>query len=75
MLKDERTRRLATEFACQWLHIHDFASLREKARNTFPNLQDFAANMYEESSCFSQICFDATLHYLNSSERRSHLPE
>ena len=31
MLKDGRVRRLATEFACQWLHIHDFDPLEQKS--------------------------------------------
>ncbi len=28
MLRDPRTRRLATEFACQWLHIYRFRLAR-----------------------------------------------
>ncbi len=36
MFKDPRIRRLATEFACQWLHIYDFDSLDEKSQRHFP---------------------------------------
>src|SRR5207244_2953354 len=36
MLRDPRTRRLATEFACQWLHIDDFDHLDEKSERHFP---------------------------------------
>ena len=36
MCKDRRIRRLATEFACQWLHIYDFDSLDEKSERHFP---------------------------------------
>jgi len=74
MLKDERTRRLATEFACQWLHIHDFASIEEKARNTFPKFADLRGDMYEESSVLQDL-FRRDASLLKSSERRSHLPE
>ncbi len=36
MLRDDRVRRLATEFACQWLHVHDFDTLDEKSERHFP---------------------------------------
>ena len=31
MIKDPRARRLATEFACAWLHIYDFYELDRKS--------------------------------------------
>jgi hypothetical protein len=52
MLRDRRTRRLATEFACQWLHIHDFDELDEKSEKTFPTFVGLRGAMYEESIRF-----------------------
>ncbi|MEX2027032.1 MAG: DUF1592 domain-containing protein, partial [Pirellulaceae bacterium] len=49
MLKDERTRRLATEFACQWLHIYDFDAHDEKSPAAFPTFAELRGPMYEES--------------------------
>jgi Protein of unknown function (DUF1592)/Protein of unknown function (DUF1588)/Protein of unknown function (DUF1587)/Protein of unknown function (DUF1585)/Protein of unknown function (DUF1595) len=52
MLHDPRTRRLATEFACQWLHIHDFDHLDEKSDQHFPTFAALRGAMYEESIQF-----------------------
>jgi len=52
MLKDAKTRRLATEFACQWLHIHDFDHLDEKSERHFPTFLGLRGAMYEESIQF-----------------------
>ncbi len=52
MLGDPRTRRLATEFACQWLHIHDFDHLDEKSERHFPTFAGLRGAMYEESIQF-----------------------
>ena len=52
MLADARTRRLATEFACQWLHIYDFDSHDEKSETHFPEFADLRGDMYEESIRF-----------------------
>ncbi len=49
MLKDARVRRLASEFGCAWLHIHDFASLDEKSEQHFPEFAALKGAMYEES--------------------------
>lgn len=49
---DSRVRRLATEFACQWLHIYDFNSLDEKSERHFPEFAELRADMYEESILF-----------------------
>ena len=49
MLKDARVRRLASEFGCAWLHIHDFASLDEKSEQHFPEFAALRGAMYEES--------------------------
>ncbi len=52
MLKDPHTRRLATEFACQWLHIYEFNTLDEKSARHFPTFADLRDDMYEESIRF-----------------------
>ncbi len=52
MLKDPRVRRLATEFACQWLHIRDFDQLNEKSERHFPTFAGLRGDMYEESIRF-----------------------
>jgi hypothetical protein len=52
MMCDARARRLATEFACQWLHIHDFESLDEKSERHFPIFRELRGSMYEESIRF-----------------------
>ena len=52
MLRDPRIRRLATEFACQWLHIHDFDQLDEKSDQHFPTFVGLRGAMYEESIQF-----------------------
>ena len=63
MLKDSRVRRLATEFACQWLHIHEFDTLDEKSEKHFPEFADLREDMYEESIRFFTDLFqrDASL--------------
>ncbi|MBI2950141.1 MAG: DUF1592 domain-containing protein [Verrucomicrobia bacterium] len=48
MLRDPRVRRLATEFACQWLHIYDFDELDEKSERHFPTFIGLRGAMYEE---------------------------
>ena len=52
MLRDPRVRRLATEFACAWLHIHDFASFDEKSEKVFPTFAALRGPMYEEAIRF-----------------------
>jgi hypothetical protein len=52
MLKDARTRRLGTEFACQWLHIYDFNTLDEKSERHFPEFAELKGDMYEEAIRF-----------------------
>lgn len=52
MLHDARTRQLATEFACQWLHINDFNNLDEKSERHFPTFIGLREAMYEESIQF-----------------------
>ena len=57
LLRDPRTRRLATEFACAWLHIHDFESLDEKSERHFPTFAGLRGAMYEESIRFFTDAF------------------
>jgi hypothetical protein len=57
MLHDARTRRLATEFACQWLHIYDFDHLNEKSERHFPTFAALRSAMYEESIRFFMDLF------------------
>ena len=52
MLKDAKIRRLATEFACQWLHIYEFDTLDEKSEKHFPEFAELRGDMYEESILF-----------------------
>jgi hypothetical protein len=52
MLQDPRVRRLATEFACQWLHLHDFDHFDEKSERHFPTFAGLRGAMYEESIQF-----------------------
>ena len=70
LLKDPRVRRLATEFACQWLHIHDFDTLDEKSEKHFPEFADLRSDMYEESVRFFTDLFqrDASLLSLLDSD-------
>ena len=52
MLTDHRTRRLAIEFACQWLHIRDFDQNADKNEKLYPEFADLRDDMYEESVRF-----------------------
>jgi hypothetical protein len=52
MLGDARMRRMAIEFACQWLHIRDFDNLDEKSERHFPTFGPLRSAMYEESIRF-----------------------
>ncbi|MFN0195100.1 MAG: DUF1592 domain-containing protein [Planctomycetaceae bacterium] len=52
MLGDSRIRRLASEFACQWLHIHEFDAVEVKSEVHFPEFAELRGDMYEESILF-----------------------
>ena len=52
MLKDDRVRSLATEFACQWLDIRGFDEHNEKSEREFPQFGTLRGAMYEESVRF-----------------------
>ncbi len=59
MLRDPKVRRLAAEFACQWLHIYDFDQLDEKSERTFPTFNRLKGAMYEESIQFFADLFQS----------------
>jgi hypothetical protein len=65
MLKDDRVRRLSTEFACQWLHIYDFDQLDEKSERHFPSFASVRQPMYEEAIRFFQDLFQSDQSLLN----------
>jgi hypothetical protein len=52
MLADPKVRRLATEFACQWLHLVDFDRTDEKSERHFPSFAALRGPMYEETIRF-----------------------
>ncbi len=52
MLADPKVRRLATEFAGQWLHIYQFDTLDEKSEKHFPEFAGLRRDMYEEAIRF-----------------------
>ena len=65
MLADGRVRRLATEFACQWLHIYDFDQTEEKSEKYFPEFADIRGDMYEESIRFFTDLFQRDVSLLS----------
>lgn len=65
MLKDSRVRRLATEFACQWLHIHEFDPLEQKSDKHFPEFAALRSAMYEESILFFTDLFQRDGSFLD----------
>ena len=52
MLRDPRSRRLAIEFACQWLHVRDFDQNDEKNEKLYPRFAQLRGLMYEETVRF-----------------------
>ncbi|MFM7603700.1 MAG: DUF1592 domain-containing protein, partial [Prosthecobacter sp.] len=52
MLKSNKVRRLALEFGCQYLHVHDVATLDEKSERHFPTFLDLRDDMQEEVTRF-----------------------
>ncbi|RUL84894.1 DUF1592 domain-containing protein [Tautonia sociabilis] len=57
MCSDDRVRRLAEEFACQWLQVYDFPTLDEKSERHFPSFADLRPAMYEETIRFFTALF------------------
>jgi len=65
MLRDDRMRRMAIEFGCAWLHIHDFDELNEKSERHFPAFNELRGPMYEESIRFFTDFFQNDRSVLN----------
>lgn len=59
MMDDAKVRRLATEFACQWLQIYDFAHFDEKSDRHFPTFAPLRGAMYEEPIQFFTALFQS----------------
>ncbi len=57
MMSDDRMRRLAIEFGCQWLHIRDFDQFDEKSEKDYPEFSGLKSDMYEESIRFFESMF------------------
>jgi hypothetical protein len=65
MLHDPRVRRLATEFACAWLHVYDFDELGEKSERHFPTFTALRGAMHEETIRFFTDFFQRDGSVLN----------
>lgn len=57
LLSDSRIRRLAIEFACQWLHVRGFDEFDEKSERHFAQFTQLRNAMYEESIRFFMDLF------------------
>lgn len=57
MLKDARIRRLAVQFACQWLQVRDFDQNSDKNERLFPEFAELKDDMYEETVRFFEDMF------------------
>jgi hypothetical protein len=64
MLRDNRVRHLAAEFACQWLGIRDVDKLEEKSERHFPTFVEVRSDLYEEGVQFFADLFqrDGEVH-------------
>lgn len=65
LLKSDRVRRLAVEFACHWLHVHGFDTLDEKSEKHFPDFVKLRSDMYEETIRFFTDLFQNDRSILN----------
>ncbi len=57
LLQDSRIRRLAFQFACQWLHLRDFDANDDKNEALYPEFDDLKDDMYEETVLFFEDMF------------------
>jgi len=57
MLKDSQTRRLAVQFACQWLHLRNFDQNDDKNEKLYPEFSTLRIDMYEETVRFFEDMF------------------
>lgn len=52
MRQDDRVRRLAIEFGCQWLQVRGFDAMNEKSERHFPTFAGMRSAIYEETVLF-----------------------
>ncbi len=52
MLNDPRVSHMASQFACQWLHIQDIATLDEKSERHFPEFAGIRQDLQTEAEMF-----------------------
>lgn len=57
MLAAPQTRRLAIQFACQWLHLRDFDKNDDKNEQLYPEFATLRHDMYEETVLFFEDMF------------------
>lgn len=57
LLRDPRARRLAVQFACQWLHVRDFDKQNDKNESLFPEFAGLRGDIYEETVRFFEDMF------------------
>jgi hypothetical protein len=57
MLDGPRTRRLAIQFACQWLHVRGFDQNDDKNEKLYPEFAKLRGDMYEETVRFFEDMF------------------
>ena len=57
MLSDPKTRRLAIQFAAQWLHLRDFDQNDDKNESLYPEFAELRDDMYEETILFFEDMF------------------
>ncbi|AMV41038.1 DUF1592 domain-containing protein [Planctomyces sp. SH-PL62] len=65
LLRSPDARRLAEEFACQWLHIYDFDAQDEKSERHFPTFSALKGAMYEEAILFFADLFQSDASVLS----------
>ena len=57
MLSDPRSKRLAEQFACQWLHLRDFDRNDDKNERLYPEFAALRGSMYGETLRFFEDMF------------------
>ena len=57
MLQDPRAKRLAPQFACQWLHVRDFDQNDDKNEKLYPEFATLRRSMYGETIRFFEDMF------------------
>lgn len=65
MLKDPKAKRLAREFATQWIHVYGLENLDEKSEKHFPSFPKLKDAMVEEALLFFLDLFQNDLSVLS----------